>query len=163
MQECNCPFNVTSINTLKDFTLNRDKWLRIFRSIIVSQDWLYNEKLYWQKNNPDTIYNPLYKLYNISPKQSIEYQKISELYTNSIFEMYETPMNVALAVYVMRKCKAIITLCKTRNTIRRRSASPVMIVKKICLYMEREPCNRKALCFFSSSSEHSSSPWMSWM
>ena len=61
--------------------------------------------------------------------------------------MYETPMNVALAVYVMRKGEAIITLCKTRNTIRRRSASPVIIVKKICLYMEREPCNRKALCF----------------
>ena len=104
----------------------------------------------------------MYKLYNISPKKSIEYQKISKLHINSIFEMYETPMNVALAVYVMRKGEAIITLCKIRNTIRRRSASPVIIVKKICLYMEREPCNRKAPNNnYSSSSEHSSKPCMS--
>lgn len=57
----------------------------------------------------------MYKLYNISLKQSIEYQKIGELHTNGIFEMYEIPMNGALAVYVMRKGEAIITLCKIRG------------------------------------------------
>ena len=61
--------------------------------------------------------------------------------------MYEIPMNGALEVYVMRKGETIITLCKIRNSIRRRSVSPVMIVKKVCLYMERALQSQSPLFF----------------